>query len=115
MDEINDELRRILKVGYHQNRRVPVGLEQTVKRRADMAEVALVQDNFDVMVSFGDFAQNGHCLISRAVVDEEVGVVVLRGVLRHHCFDLLIKRAHIAFLVVAGGHYKDVFHASLVK
>ncbi len=74
--EVADHLGRVLQVGDDADHGVAARLQQAVERRADVAEVARVDDHLDARVVGADAAQDLHRAVARGVVDEEVLVGV---------------------------------------
>jgi hypothetical protein len=77
------------------------GLQKRVRGRTDVAEIARVDDDFDVVVVASDPLQNADGVVPRAVVDEDVLITVFAK-LSHLRADAIIKLFDVALFVVAG-------------
>ena len=58
LQELGDQLGRLLQVGHEGNHGVAVGLKHAVIGRADVAEIAAVDDYLDVLVLGRQPAEN---------------------------------------------------------
>ncbi|MNT37879.1 hypothetical protein D3C72_1740400 [compost metagenome] len=68
-----------MEVGGDQHGTVAVDLQQGMVRRADVAEVACVEDHLDAPVLRSQAAQFGVAAIGGTVVDEHMFVVVIKA------------------------------------
>ena len=75
---------------------------------ADVAEVAGVDDDFDVWILGGDLLEDGDGCVLGAVIDEDVLVAVAADA-EHDLADLIVEVEDVVLLVVAGGHDGDGF------
>ena len=105
-DHVRDHRRRILQVGDDADDGVAATLEERMHRRADVAEVARVHDDLDVLVFGGNRLQDGDRVVPGGVVDENVLVLILADP-NHYLADLVIEVENILLLVVAGRHDGD--------
>ncbi len=108
-EELAQQLRRLLQVGHERNHRVAAGLEHAVKRRADMAKIAAVDDYLDMLVFRRQSPENRLRLVGGGVVDEDVLVAVStqRG---EYFLDPPVTLFDIIFFVVAGRYNANEFH-----
>lgn len=110
-DHVGDHFRRVLQIGHQPNDRVAFRLMKSVHGRANVPEVAGVDDDLNVLINGRDGFENGNRVIGRSVVDEDVLVLVPAN-RRHDTADALIQLRHIRFLVVTGGQNTDRLHGS---
>ncbi|MEI8154640.1 MAG: hypothetical protein WCG92_24105 [Hyphomicrobiales bacterium] len=92
-----------------QHRRVARRLQQRVIRRADVAEVAGVEDDLDALVGSRHLAQQTRRAVRRGVVDEDDFVIVLRQPVEDGAH-LRDERFNVLRFVKTAGHNADFFH-----
>ena len=84
----------------------PRHCSKRVVRRADVAEVARVDDDLDAAVVAGESAQDLYGAVGRGVVDEQV-LVGIAGERFKHLPHALAERRDVAGLVVARSENRD--------
>ena len=84
----------------------PRALEERMNRGTDVAEVARVHDDLDVLVFSGNRLEDGDGVVPGGVVDKDVLVLVLANA-DHDLADLVVEVENILLLVVARRHDGD--------
>ena len=108
-EEVDDHLRGILQIREQNDYGITFGLKEGVLGRADVAEIARIDDYLDVGIVPGDATQNIHRAICRIVINDDVLVAILRQP-REDLSDTFSQDFDIAFFVVAGTDDADELH-----
>ena len=109
-EEGGDEGGRVLKVSDYGYDGIAAGLKDGMNGRADVTEVASVDDDFDVGVVGRETLEDGDGGVGGGVVDKDVLVPVAAN-RRHNRPDLMVELLDVAFLVVTSGDDADSLHA----
>ncbi len=108
-DKVEDHLGWVLQVRKENNDGVAVRLEDRVMRRANVAEVARIEDYLNVRISSGNAAQNLDGSIVRIIVDDDMFVAVLRET-GEELAHTVCQNFDVTLFVVTGTDNADQLH-----
>ena len=108
-DELRDQLGRVLQVGGEEDRGLALRLEQRVVGRADVAEIARVEDGLEPRLARGEQAQLVLGAVGRGVINDD-DLVGVAGEFRHRGLHARDEFLDVLGLVVGPGDDADKGH-----
>ena len=112
LDVFVDKLGRVLKVRRHQHGGISVGLQHSVIRAVELAEVFRIEDRLQMLLVGSAECPDAVPRVIRGVIvhKKDLPVIFLQAWL---CLELLSDslrdRSHVILLVIAGDHNADFF------
>ncbi|MNE59176.1 hypothetical protein D3C80_1542550 [compost metagenome] len=102
-NHLQDNLRRVLKIGINNNYRLPFSIVHPGGNRDLMAEIAGEVNQLDIRVTAADPAYNLSCAVTAAIIDEDQLVGITTFV--HNLLETLIRMLNDFLLIVHRDNY----------
>ena len=99
---------RVLEVCANRYDTVASGLEHTIVRAVELAEILHVEDGLDPFVSRTNLPQQRPGIVRGTIVDEE-NFIVVPGQRFHLCHECLADGHYVLLFIIAGHHDADFF------
>ena len=97
-----------IRIGQNRHEAITGQLQHPVMGRTRVAEVARIDDDLHPPIAGRNLLQNGDRTIARAIIDEQMLVVVAREPSLHYLAHPVIALGYSGLLVVAGGENADL-------